>query len=371
MSRSRPPHTAREIRLSPIPRARPNGISMPRPTPAADGRSPIALDVMGGDNAPGAIIAGAALARRAGVGELILVGHRDEVTTELRRQGLDPADWRIEHAAQVVAMDESPTYALKRKRDASISVATRLVKNGEAAALVSAGSTGAQVVSSILHLGRLPGVERPAIAVAVPATHGWSVLIDAGANEQNRASHLVGFAVMGSLYLETAFDIENPRVGLVSIGEEPTKGNDVVREAYNLLAAKSGINFTGMVEGRGLYTGGADVVVCDGFVGNVLLKFSESAARWVAHHLREGMRRRPLVTLGGLLMKPAFRHFKQVAGASSIGGAPLLGVRGISIIAHGSSNAEAIMNACKAARHLVDSEINRQISEKMALGDGD
>ncbi len=322
---------------------------------------PIALDVMGGDDAPGAQIEGARLALRNGIGPIILVGQTDEVSGELERRKIPPGTFEIVHAAEIVAMDETPTYALKRKREASIAVATRLVRDAKACALVSCGSTGAQVASSILHLGRLPGVERPAIAVAFPGTQGWGVLIDAGANAQNRPSHLVGFAVMGTLYLRHIFGVENPRVGLVSIGEEAAKGNELVVEAHRLLSETPGINFIGMVEGRGVYTGGADVLVCDGFVGNVLLKFSESASHWVIHHLREGMRGRPLVTLGGLLMRPAFRHFRRVADPSSIGGAPLLGVRGTSIIAHGSSDAEAVMNALKMARRLVNEDVNGRI----------
>ncbi len=328
---------------------------------------PIALDVMGGDFAPSAQVEGARLALRSGIGPITLVGHTDEVLGELRRRKIPPETFTVVHAAETVTMDESPTYALRRKKDASIAVATRLVRDGEACALVSCGSTGAQVASSILHLGRLPGVERPAIAVAFPGTHGWGVLIDAGANAQNRPSHLVGFAVMGTLYLRHILEVENPRVGLVSIGEEAAKGNELVVEAHRLLEKTPGINFIGMVEGRGVYTGGADVLVCDGFVGNVLLKFSESAARWVVHHLREGMRRRPLVTLGGLLMKPAFRHLRRVAHPSSVGGAPLLGVRGASIIAHGSSNAEAVLNALKMARRLVDEGVNEKITTNLNL----
>lgn len=316
---------------------------------------------MGGDDAPGAQIEGARLALRKGIGPIILVGQTDEVSGELERRKIPPGTFEIVHAAEIVAMDETPTYALKRKREASIAVATRLVRDAKACALVSCGSTGAQVASSILHLGRLPGVERPAIAVAFPGTQGWGVLIDAGANAQNRPSHLVGFAVMGTLYLRHIFGVENPRVGLVSIGEEAAKGNELVVEAHRLLSETPGINFIGMVEGRGVYTGGADVLVCDGFVGNVLLKFSESASHWVIHHLREGMRGRPLVTLGGLLMRPAFRHFRRVADPSSIGGAPLLGVRGTSIIAHGSSDAEAVMNALKMARRLVNEDVNGRI----------
>ena len=323
---------------------------------------------MGGDHAPAAQVEGARLALCRGIGPVILVGHSEEIREELNRRRIPPDTFPIVHAAETVAMDESPTYALKRKKDASIAVATRLVRDQKACALVSCGSTGAQVASSILHLGRLSGVERPAIAVAFPGTHGWGVLIDAGANAQNRPSHLVGFAVMGTLYLRHIFGVQNPRVGLVSIGEEAAKGNELVVEAHKLLQQTPGINFIGMVEGRGVYTGGADVLVCDGFVGNVLLKFSESAARWVVHHLREGMRRRPLVTLGGLLMKPAFRHFRRVAHPSSIGGAPLLGVRGTSIIAHGSSDAEAVMNAIKMARRLVDERVNEKITDNLKLG---
>ena len=337
---------------------------MPEP-PHQQATPPIALDVMGGDDAPRSTVSGAILARRNGVGELILVGDDTAVAAELRRQGQNPDDWNIEPAAELVDMHESPTYALKRKRDASIAVATRLVKRGAAGAVVSCGSTGAQVASSILHLGRLAGVERPAIGVAFPGTHGWGVLIDAGANAQNRPSHLVGFAVMGALYLELVFGVQQPRVGLISIGEEASKGNEMVREAYKLLDTKQDLNFVGMVEGRGVYTGGADVLVCDGFVGNILLKFSESASRWVFHHLRQGMNKRPLALLGGLLIKPAINHFRTVAHPSSIGGAPLLGVNGISIIAHGSSDAEAVKNACKVARRLMEAEINRRISERM------
>jgi len=330
----------------------------------------IALDVMGGDNAPAATIAGAELARQRGIEEIILVGHSDELRAELARQGLAENDFRIVHAAQTVAMDESPAYALRRKKDASIAVATRLIKSGEAAGLVSAGSTGAQVASSILHLGRIPGVQRPAITVAIPCTHGWGALLDAGANSQNTPSHLVGFAVMGSLFIEHVYGVKNPRVGLVSIGEEATKGNELVVEAHKLLEKTAGVNFVGMIEGREVYTGGADVMVCDGFLGNILLKFSESASRWVVHHLRKGMRRKPLVTLGGLLMKPAFKHFRSVAHPNSVGGAPLIGVNGVSIIAHGSSDAEAIMNSFLMARRMVDERVNERIAEQMSRNGG-
>ncbi|HDR06727.1 MAG TPA: phosphate acyltransferase PlsX [Candidatus Coatesbacteria bacterium] len=322
---------------------------------------------MGGDHAPEAQVEGAVLALRAGIGPVTLVGNAGEVEAELERQKVPPGTFTIVHAAETVAMDESPTYALKRKRDASIAVATRLVRDSKACALVSCGSTGAQVASSILHLGRLPGVERPAIAVAFPGTRGWGVLIDAGANAQNRPSHLVGFAVMGTLYLRHIFGVAEPRVGLVSIGEEAAKGNELVVEAHRLLGLTLGINFIGMVEGRGVYTGGADVLVCDGFVGNVLLKFSESASHWVVHHLREGMRGRPLVALGGLLMRPAFRYFRRKCSPSSIGGAPLLGVKGTSIIAHGSSDAEAVFNAIAMARRLVNERVNEKITANLRL----
>ncbi|MCK4593834.1 phosphate acyltransferase, partial [bacterium] len=240
---------------------------MPESDKTAEDALPIALEVMGGDHAPSAQVEGARLALLNGIGPITLVGQTDEVREELKRRRIPPETFPIVHAAETVTMDESPTYALRRKKDASIAVATRLVRDQKACALVSCGSTGAQVASSILHLGRLPGVERPAIAVAFPGTHGWGVLIDAGANAQNRPSHLVGFAVMGSLYLRHIFEVENPRVGLVSIGEEAARGNDLVVESHKLLQRTPGINFIGMVEGRGVYTGGADVLVCDGFVG--------------------------------------------------------------------------------------------------------
>ncbi|MDN5346601.1 MAG: phosphate acyltransferase [Clostridia bacterium] len=307
----------------------------------------IAVDAMGGDYAPGAMVAGAVAAARAGLAEIILVGDAVRIEQELCRHtplgGLE-----VVHTDQFIEMHEQPALALRKKRDASIAVATRLVKEGRAAAVVSAGSTGAQMVAALLILGRSGNIQRPAIATVMPTLAGPKLLLDAGANVDCRPEHLLEFALMGSLYAERVMGINNPRVGLLNVGAEESKGNELTLNAYQLLRSTS-LNFIGNVEGRDIAKGEADVFVCDGFVGNLLLKFGEGLGQaiftWIQGKIGNSWRAK----LGAALLLPALRQLKKEVDYAEYGGAPLLGVQGISIICHGSSDARAIKNAIALA----------------------
>ncbi len=328
----------------------------------------IAIDAMGGDCGPRVIITGAlAAARDLPVG-LTLVGRADVIRAELARGGGTPVDVAVVDASDVVGMDETPGAALRRKPDASIRVAAEVVRRGEAAALFSAGSTGATVLAACSAFGMLDGVGRPALATTVPTGRGAAVLLDAGANAACRPRHLVQFAVMGSVYASVLLGIERPRVGLLSTGAEETKGNSLTREAHRLLK-KADINFIGNVEAHGLYSGLADVMVCDGFTGNVALKVSEGLADMIAgivgHELAPG--RGAGVPIAARRM---IRRLRRRIDYSEYGGAPLLGVAGLAVVGHGRSSAKAVRNAVAMAHRFAAENIVRRIGLGIAAAGG-
>jgi glycerol-3-phosphate acyltransferase PlsX len=321
----------------------------------------IVLDAMGGDAAPEIPIAGAlaALEELANV-EIILTGDERELGAKLRSRGYPRERLAVHHASERVEMEDAPAAALRRKPDSSISVGLRLLREGKADAFFSAGNTGAVMAQSLLTLGRIPGVSRPAIATIFPTKRQLCILMDVGANVDCKPAHLVQFAMMGCVYARDMFKVENPRVGLLNIGEEPSKGNEQARETYAELA-KTGLNFIGNVEGRDILNGGADVVVTDGFIGNILLKFSESVLDFINFGMKLELKRSPLARAGALLLKPGLKRMRRRLDYAEYGGAPLLGVNGISIIGHGRSSAKAVKNAIRAAKTAVERDLNGDI----------
>ena len=328
----------------------------------------IAVDAMGGDFAPREVVAGALQAVRGvpGIERLLLVG-REEAIREVWPAGV-PVEAPIEivHASEVVDMSDSPATAVRRKRDSSISRAVDLVKQGQADAIFSAGSTGAAVAAAQLKLRTLPGVTRPAIATVMPGPKSPWVLLDAGATTDCSPEMLFQFAVMGTVYAHEILRIPGPSVGLMSIGGEDSKGNEITKEAFALLKG-SKLNFRGNVEGHDLFSGRVDVVVCDGFVGNVVLKTSESVAHFIGGRLKEELTRNPVRTLGALLVKPGLNAIRHQSDPSNYGGAPLLGVNGITIIGHGASNARAVFNGIRVAAEAVSHGVNRLIMDGVAM----
>ena len=318
---------------------------------------------MGGDNAPQAVIAGAVqAAKEYGVG-IILVGIQQTVEEELRKHPAAASlPIEIRNATQVVDMLDSPSTVFRRKKDSSIRVANDLVKSGEAVAVISAGHSGAAMATSLFVLGPLGGVERPAIATVMPTVTGTCVVLDVGANVDCKPNHLLQFAVMGDVFAKHLLKNPNPRVGLLSIGEEATKGNELTKEAFKLLT-ETCLNFIGNVEGRDIMSGRADVVVCDGFIGNVVLKTSEAVAEAIGALLRENIGNSLLRKMGYLLIRPAFHALKHKMDYAEYGGAPLLGINGISIISHGRSSDRAIKNAIRVAREFARSDVNRHIHD--------
>ena len=326
----------------------------------------IALDAMGGDKAPEAIVDGAVEAALEANGrfELILVGRQDELERLISEKGYSTGNIEIVHAPDVISMSESPATAIRRKREASIVVATRLHKEGRADAVVSAGNTGAAVASSLLSLGRMPGIDRPAIALFFPSRNGGTIVLDGGANSDNVPMHLEQFGYMGAAYAELVLGRKNPRVGLLNIGEESSKGSELTREAHELLAA-SGLNFAGNVEGMDVIAGKVDVVVTDGFTGNVLLKFAESVAHYFGNIIKEGIADSLRAKIGGFFLKPVLRKMGQSLDYAEYGGMPLLGIDGVTIIGHGGSNAKAIKNAVLAAESFVKRDVNGSIQSRI------
>jgi len=324
----------------------------------------IALDAMGGDFAPREIVAGAVLAAAEleSLSQLFLVGDQTAVERELSRCGRVSPKIIVRHAAEAVGMEETPALAIRRKRDNSISRAVDMVKAGEADAVVSAGNTGAVVVAATLKLRTLAGVERPAIAAVMPTRARPFVLIDAGANTDCSPRLLLQFAVMGSVYAREILGQARPVVGLLSIGGEDSKGNEITREAFRLLSAST-LNFRGNVEGHDLFRGETDVVVCDGFVGNIVLKTSESAAHTIGHWLKQELRATWTRRFAALLLHRVWRTVKQRMDPELYGGAPLLGVNGVCIITHGASTSRAIYHAIRVAAESVGHHINDQIIE--------
>lgn len=327
----------------------------------------IALDAMGGDNSPRVEIEGAVIAASQLGIEIILVGDENKIRDELKKHGNSHnLPLTIVKATEVITMDELPAMAVRKKRDSSIVVAVRLVKEGKADAVVSAGSTGAVMTACLFELGRLKGISRPALATLMPTLTGDSVLLDIGANVDCRASNLLEFAVMGNVYARYILKKENPRVGLLSVGEEDSKGNELIKEAY-LLFEKGPFNFIGNVEGREIVNGKADVVVCDGFIGNVVLKFGESVAEMILTLLKQEFTRGILSKIGVMFLRPALKNFRKRVDYSEYGGAPLLGIDGDCIICHGSSNSKAIMNALRVARDFSLQKVNDHIKENLSL----
>lgn len=326
----------------------------------------IAVDAMGGDFAPREVVAGAVEAARAfpHITKLYLVGEEAAIRAELAKLGSVPPQIEIRHCTEIVGMEEKPAVAIRRKKDSSIGRAVDLVKQGEAEAVFSAGNTGAAVAATTLKLRTLEGVERPAIATVMPTQTKPFVLVDAGGNTDCSAHLLTQFAVMGSVYSRELLGQATPTVGLLSVGTEDSKGNDMTKEAFQYLQ-KSHLNFKGNVEGHDLFEGAVDVVVCDGFVGNVVLKTSESVAHAIGHWLKEEARRNPLRMLGALLMKGAFTSLKKKADPAAYGGAPLLGVNGVCIIGHGVSNAFAVKNGIRVAAESVTHQVSRCIEEEI------
>jgi len=320
----------------------------------------IAVDAMGGDRGPAVIVEGVVQAAREFGTRIILVGDEATVARELRRHQARGVDIEIRHASQVVGMDEPASHALRRKRDSSIRVAAELVRAGEAGALVSAGNTGAAMAIAVIVLGVLPGVDRPAIAVVLPNLKGRTVLLDVGANVDPKPRHLLQFAIMGHIYARDILGVASPRVGLLSIGEEEGKGNELTVEAFKELEA-SGLHFIGNVEGRDIYNGNADVVVTDGFTGNVALKTSESLVDMLVALIREELTRTPVATIGAWLVRPALRRFLKRVDYNELGGAPLLGINGACIICHGASPPKAITGAIRIAREWVEVRVNDHI----------
>lgn len=330
----------------------------------------IALDAMGSDGAPAVEVEGAILAARAdGPGrEIALVGDRETLERELAKHRRVPPGISVVHAPRVITMEDKPVEALRRKRDTSLGKMLEMVQRGEAQAAVSAGNTGAVLVGARIALGILTGLDRPAIATVVPvipSLRGVSVLIDSGANSDCKPLHLLQFAVMGSEYYRFLAHKERPSVGLLSVGAESTKGNELTREAYKLLE-KSGLNFTGNLEGRDVFMGKADVIVTDGFVGNIVLKVGEGLVSALHKVLIREIKRHFLRMIGGVLMKPAFIRMAKRGDYSEYGGAPLLGVKHTCIICHGSSPPKAIGNALLVAERFENNAVNAKIQEALA-----
>ena len=322
---------------------------------------------MGGDHAPSAVVDGAVAAARHLDVQIALVGGRvvlQEVLSSYPDWSRLPID--IVDAPDVVAMSDSPAATLRRKPRASIRVAAEMVGQKSADALVSAGHTGATVMAAYGAFGMIPGVDRPALAAFIPTRATPAVLVDAGANLECRASHLLQFAVMGCVYARVALGVEHPRVGLLSVGEEATKGNEMTREAHQLLKAAP-LNFIGNVEGRDIYSGIADVIVCDGFTGNVVLKTSEGLVETVEALLGEELRGTFSSQMGYLLSRRAFRRFRRRVDYSEYGGAPLLGVAGLAIVGHGRSSAKAIRNAIAMAHRFVTNDVVQRVEREIAF----
>ena len=329
----------------------------------------IALDVMGGDHAPHTTLDGAriALAKHDDL-FLYLVGDEVRLRPMLKHHGLVgelATRFEIVHAASVVTMEDKPTSVLKDRKDSSIRIATQLVREGRADGVVSMGNTGAAMVASVMVIGTLDGVDRPCLAGVMPNTKGRpTVLLDVGANVDSKAEHVAQFALMGAVYAEEVLGLERPRIGLLSVGEEESKGNETTRAAAQILRELD-INFDGNAEGRDIWNGSFDVVACDGFVGNVVLKSSEALAEGILHGLRDSIKQSLRAKIGGLLAKSAMKKFMKKLDYAEYGGAPLLGVKGVSIIGHGRSDGRAVASAIRAALRACEHRVNEHIQASL------
>ncbi len=334
----------------------------------------IALDAMGGDHGVSVVVpAAVGICRENPRVRLILVGDEAAIDAELASAGAQRSEQLVvRHASQTVAMDESPSQALRLKKDSSMRVSINLVKENEADASVSAGNTGALMATARYVLKTLPGIDRPAIITTIPSIGGYTRMLDLGANVDCSAEHLFQFAVMGSVLAEALDGIEQPRVGLLNIGEEDIKGNDQVKQAARILSTQDGLNYIGYVEADGIYSGDVDVVVCDGFVGNVALKSAEGVASIISHYMREEFRRNLFTKLAGLIAMPVIRRFRSRIDPRRYNGASLLGLRGIVLKSHGSADVyafqraikTAVLEAEKAVPALIDRRLDEMLSER-------
>jgi len=324
----------------------------------------LALDAMGGDLAPETPVAGAIRAARELPVDLLLIGDRAKIEAQLARYPNRPTNIEVLHASEIIGMEESPVASVRKKKDSSINVGMRLLRDGKIDGFISAGNTGAMVSAGTLILGLLPGAERPGIAIQLPGLKGETLLIDVGANVDAKPFHLFQYALMGEAYIRYVEGKPKPTVGLLNVGEEPGKGNEFAKEAYGLLE-HAGINFVGNVEGRDIFMGHYDVIVCDGFVGNVALKTAESMAHAISHILKRSLNKTPLTRMGAWMSRTAFKALRQEIDYAEHGGAPLLGVNGVAIIAHGASSAKAIKNAIRVGYAFARHDVNRHLIEAL------
>lgn len=326
----------------------------------------VAIDAMGGDNAPGAIVKGAvdAVNTRAGI-DIILVGRKDAIEKELAQYAYPAERIAIVHADEVIETAEPPVMAVRRKKQSSIVIGMNMVKQKEADAFVSAGSSGAILVGGQVIVGRIKGIERPPLAPLIPTERGVSLLIDCGANVDARPSHLVQFARMGAVYMEHVVGISNPRVAIVNIGAEEEKGNALVKETFPLLKECSDFNFTGSIEAREIPRGSADVIVCEAFTGNVILKLYEGLSSTLLRTVKKGLMRSLRSKIGAVLIKPALKETLKSFDASAYGGAPLLGLNGLVVKVHGSASSAEVKNAIFQCAVFREQEINEKIKNNI------
>ncbi len=327
----------------------------------------IAIDAMGGDYAPEAIIHGGVEATKSGKGEyeVVFVGDESTIRSILSRHfRIQEYPISIIHASQKIEMGESPTAALKKKPDASVVVAMELHKQGKVDAVVTAGHTGASMAAAFFSLGRIKGVRRPAIGSLIPHGQGVTLLIDVGANLECKPTHLLQFGIMGDIYMKNVYHIAEPKVGLLNIGEEATKGREIHKEGNKLLA-ESNLNFVGNVEGRDIMGGFVDVIVCEGFIGNIVLKFAESFNGVYSKTLKRKIGKKVFSNVGAFLLKPTFKRLRRIYDYEEYGGAPLLGINGTCMICHGSSTPKAIMHAVIEASSMIKQRVNEKISQEL------
>jgi glycerol-3-phosphate acyltransferase PlsX len=329
----------------------------------------IVLDAMGGDHAPEVVVEGGVMAAREYGIEVVLVGPQEVVRAELAKHDTAGLSLPVVHASQVIEMTDKPSMAAREKKDSSMVVGMNLVKNGEADAFTTAGNSGGALAAALFRLGRIKGIKRPALSTVFPTRKGLCFISDVGANTDCRPLYLLQFGIMASVYAEQVMGIPNPRVGIVSNGEEEGKGNILVKEAFKLLK-KSHLNFIGNVEGKDIPAGLADVVVTDGFSGNIVIKLSEGVASLLMEIMEEEIKKRPVAVLGTLLAKGALREVKSRLDYSDYGGAPLLGVDGVVIVGHGRSNAKAIKNMVRVGKEAVEKGMLEAIKEGIAFYNG-
>jgi len=322
----------------------------------------IVLDAMGGDHAPEVVVEGGVMAAREYGIEVVLVGFQEVVEAELAKHDTAGLSLPVVHASQIIEMTDEPSRAARKKKDSSMVVGMNLVKNGEAGAFTTAGNSGGALAAALFHLGRIKGIKRPALSTVFPTRKGLCFICDVGANTDCKPIYLLQFGIMASTYAERVLGISNPRVGIVSTGEEEDKGSILVKEAFKLLK-KSNLNFIGNVEGKDIPAGLADVVVTDGFSGNIVIKLSEGVATLLMGVMEEEIKKRPVAVLGALLARGALREVKSRLDYSEYGGAPLLGVGGVVIVGHGRSNAKAIKNMVRVGKEAVEKRMLEAIKE--------